>query len=79
MGYTYLKASLIKVVDILFKNTIFYYGILNKIKPLVNDLRILIFYVLIIILMSILRCELIILLNKSSDLSFTNRFPISLI
>lgn len=37
MGYTHLKASLIKVVDILFKNTIFYYGILNKIKPLVDD------------------------------------------
>jgi hypothetical protein len=37
IGYTYLEASLIKVVDILFKNTIFYYSILNKIKPLIND------------------------------------------
>jgi hypothetical protein len=79
MGYTHLKASLIEVVDILFKNTIFYYGILNKIKPLVNDLRILTFCVLIIILASILGCELIMLLNKSSDLSFADRFPISLI
>jgi hypothetical protein len=79
MGYTHLKASLIEVVDILFKNTIFYYGILNKIKPLVNDLRILTFCVLIIILASILRCELIMLLNESSDLSFADRFPISLI
>jgi hypothetical protein len=78
MGYTHLKASLIEVVDILFKNTIFYYGILNKIKPLVDDLRILTFCALIIILMSILGCELIMSLNESSDPSFTDRFPISL-
>jgi hypothetical protein len=78
MGYTHLKASLIEVVDILFKNTIFYYGILNKIKPLINDLRILTFCVLIIILVSILRCKLIMSLNKSSDPSFADRFPISL-
>jgi hypothetical protein len=37
MGYTHLEASLIKVVDILFKNTIFYYSILNKIELLIND------------------------------------------
>jgi hypothetical protein len=79
MGYTHLKASLIEVIDILFKNTIFYYGILNKIKPLVNDLRILTFCVLIIILASILGYELIMLLNESSDPSFADRFPISLI
>jgi hypothetical protein len=36
-GYIYLKASFIKVIDILFKNTIFYYSILNKIKLLVNN------------------------------------------
>jgi hypothetical protein len=78
MGYTHLKASLIEVVDILFKNTIFYYGILNKIKPLINDLRILTFCALIIILVSILGCKLIMLLNKSSDPSFADRFPISL-
>jgi hypothetical protein len=49
ISYTYLKASLIKVVDVLFKNTIFYYGVLNKIKLLVNNLRILTFCTLIII------------------------------
>jgi hypothetical protein len=49
MSYTHLKASLIKVVDVLFKNTIFYYGVLNKIKPLVDNLRILTFCTLIII------------------------------
>jgi hypothetical protein len=37
IGYTHLEASLIKVVDILFKNTIFYYSILNKIELLIND------------------------------------------
>jgi hypothetical protein len=37
-GYTYLEASFIKVVDILFKNTIFYYSILDYIKPLFDDL-----------------------------------------
>jgi hypothetical protein len=49
ISYTYLKASLIKVIDILFKNTIFYYGVLNKIKPLVDNLRVLTFCMLIII------------------------------
>jgi hypothetical protein len=29
IGYTYLEASFIKVIDILLKNTIFYYSILN--------------------------------------------------
>jgi hypothetical protein len=53
MGYTHLEASLIKVVDILFKNTIFYYSILNKIEPLINDFWVLTFCTLVIIFASI--------------------------
>jgi hypothetical protein len=53
MGYTHLEASLIEVVDILFKNTIFYYSILNKIELLINDFWVLIFCMLVIIFASI--------------------------
>jgi hypothetical protein len=53
MGYTHLEASLIEVVDILFKNTIFYYSILNKIKPLINNFWVLTFCMLVIIFASI--------------------------
>jgi hypothetical protein len=72
ISYTYLKASLIKVVDILFKNTIFYYGILNKIKLLVNNLRILTFYTLIIIFMGIFWYKIIMLFNEVTNPVLSN-------
>jgi len=48
--HTYLKACFIKIVDILFKNTIFCYSILNKIEPILDNIWILTLCLLIIIL-----------------------------
>lgn len=68
-----MKASLIKVIDILLKNAIFYYGILNKIKPLVDDFWILTFCTLVIIFAGIFRYKIIILLDKVADPVLSSR------
>jgi hypothetical protein len=77
-GYTYLKASFIKVVDILFKNTIFHYSILNKIKPLVDDFWIFAFCTLVIIFASVFGYKFIMPFDESSNPSLTDCFPLSL-
>lgn len=73
MGHTYLKASLIKVIDILLKNAIFYYGILNKIKLLVDDFWILTFCTLVIIFVGIFGYKIIMPLDKVADLVLSSR------
>jgi hypothetical protein len=76
MCHTHLEASFIKIVDILFSNTIFYYSILNKIKPLINNLIVLTFCTLIIVLAGVFRYNLIMSFNKTRNPVEANSFSL---
>jgi hypothetical protein len=68
MCNAHLKASFIKIIDILLSNTIFCYSILNQAKPLINDFRIFAFCTLVIVFAGIFGYKIIMPLDKVANL-----------